>query len=54
LEFSYSDIPILSSGDDNGTINFWDLNEKKIFSTIKNAHNVNLKIIREKYPHLLF
>jgi hypothetical protein len=38
MSFSKQEIPLLACGDNKGNINFWDLNEKKIFSSIKGAH----------------
>jgi hypothetical protein len=32
MSFSYSDIPLIATGDSKGNINLWDLNEKKIYS----------------------
>lgn len=40
LAFSQTDVPLLATGDHEGNINFWDLNEKQIFSMLKQAHNV--------------
>lgn len=38
LAFSKADKAVMASGDCNGTVYVWDLNEKKLLSTIKNAH----------------
>lgn len=38
MAFSEADIPLLATGDQEGTINFWNLNEKILFASIKQAH----------------
>ena len=38
IAFSQVDKPLLASGDDQGNIDIWDLNEGKMFSKIKSAH----------------
>jgi U3 small nucleolar RNA-associated protein 21 len=38
LAFSKADKAVMASGDSNGTVFVWDLNEKRLLSTIKNAH----------------
>lgn len=38
MAFSKVNYPLLAVGDDFGNIVIWDMNEKKIFSLIKEAH----------------
>lgn len=39
LAFSHNELPLLASSDSFGNINIWDLNERKIFSSMKKVHS---------------
>lgn len=42
MAFSEAEIPLLATGDHLGTINFWNLNEKIIYASLRAAHDVIL------------